>query len=93
MSLVTLDVVAVLPAGLREQAISCGRKLSELMAQCQHHSQFRLGEPFPGQESGGCEPHVSLFMLCVEDDEVPEVVETVARLAQSCEHSARAVNP
>ncbi len=82
MALVTLDVVLVLPGELREQAQRCNKDLSSLMAARQRSSHFRLGEPFPGGDGGVCEPHVSLFMLCVEDAEVPAVVDTVRRIAE-----------
>ncbi|MGH3827334.1 MAG: hypothetical protein ACRDQX_09200, partial [Pseudonocardiaceae bacterium] len=52
-------------------------------------SHFQLGKQFPGaggeHGAGGelCEPHVSLFMLAVDEVEVNEVVHVVERLAKT----------
>ncbi|MGH3898530.1 MAG: hypothetical protein ACRDTA_09795, partial [Pseudonocardiaceae bacterium] len=46
-------------------------------------SYFQLGKPFPGAEVEQCEPHVSLFMLTVDEGEVDEVIHVVERLAKT----------
>ncbi len=84
---VTLDVVLLLPWNVREQAISSSRALAARMASNGFPSHFRLGEPYDASASasasadGGCEPHVSLFMLAVAPSEVPDVVEAVHGVA------------
>ncbi len=80
---VTLDVVLVLPTSLREQAIVCSRYLSEQIEARGSSSHFQLGKPFPGAEVEHCEPHVSLFMLTVDEGEVNEVSHGVERLAKT----------
>jgi hypothetical protein len=84
MALITLDVVLVMPPILREQAITCSKLLSRQMRERGSDSYFQLGEPFPGEGGGGdCEPHVSLFMLTVDENEVSEVMRAVERLARA----------
>ncbi|MDX1888054.1 hypothetical protein [Mycolicibacterium sp. 050158] len=80
MTLVTLDVVLVLPDSLRSLAVHCSNHLADAMAD-HGGACFRLGDAFPGQADGPCEPHVSLFMLAVEDAEVDEVAAAVAGVA------------
>jgi hypothetical protein len=46
-------------------------------------SYFQLGKPFPGQGAEHCEPHVSLFMLTVDEEEVNGVVHVVEQLAKT----------
>ncbi|WP_322762117.1 hypothetical protein [Frankia sp. Cr2] len=78
---VTLDVVLLLPRNVREQAISSSRALAARMASNGFPSHFRLGEPYDAEADGGCEPHVSLFMLAVAPSEVPDVVDAVREVA------------
>ncbi|MGH7882145.1 MAG: hypothetical protein ACREN8_04475 [Candidatus Dormibacteraceae bacterium] len=81
MALVTLDIVLLLPNDLRQQAVQCSKGLNLQMSAQKSPSHFCLGKPFPGRNSGFCEPHVSLFMLCVDESETPAVVDTVRRTA------------
>jgi hypothetical protein len=80
MTLVTLDVVLVLPPALRRLAVDCSNRLADLMG-ADGGACFRLGEEFPGRDDGPCEPHVSLFMMAVEEGEVPGVIAALARVA------------
>ena len=80
MTLVTLDVVLVLPPPLRDLAIHHSNGLAELM-DVDGGACFRLGTDFPGRRGGPCEPHVSLFMMAVADDEVDDVAVAVAGAA------------
>jgi hypothetical protein len=81
MTLLSLDIVLAMPETLRAQAIACSKLASEKMGAGGSGSHFRLGEPFPGQDGGRCEPHISLFMLAVDELEVNEVTHAVGRLA------------
>lgn len=69
-----------MPQSLRGHAIACSELVAEKMRAAGVASHFQLGRPFPG-EGGDCEPHVSLFMLAVDDAEVNGVVRVVERLA------------
>ncbi|MGF7236304.1 MAG: hypothetical protein ACQSGP_15265 [Frankia sp.] len=79
--LITLDVVLLLPADARVTAVASSRELARRMTAGGSRSHFLLGEPFPGPEGGCCEPHVSLFMLCVTPAEVAGVVDQVRSVA------------
>ncbi len=82
--LVTLDVVLLLPPRLRERCVAASHLLAARLAADGTPSWFRLDEPFPGIGArGGCEPHVSLFMLAVETDQTGRVVDAVRALARS----------
>lgn len=83
MTSITLDIVLVLPASLRRQAISCSKFLSGQMEAGGSSSHFQLGKPFPSAGVEHCEPHVSLFMLTVGEREVNEVADVVERLAKT----------
>lgn len=83
MTLVTLDVVFVLPRPLRQLAVTCSNQLADAM-EAHGGACFRLGADFPGQSDGPCEPHVSIFMMAVEDYEVPEVGAALAEAARTC---------
>lgn len=78
MTLVTLDVVLVLPTSVRKLAIRSSRDLADLMDENDSGACFRLGEHFPGQHDGPCEPHISMFMMAVEDHEIGEVAAALA---------------
>lgn len=73
-TVITLDVVLLLPAALRARAIASSDVLSRRMAADGHSSHFRLGKAYQGIGSE-CEPHVSLFMLAVTEAEVRGVVD------------------
>lgn len=83
MTPITLDVVLVLPEGLRRQAIACSEFLSGQMEAGGPSSHFQLGKPFPGAGVEDCEPHVSLFMLTVDEGEINGVTHAVERLAKT----------
>lgn len=83
MTLVTLDVVFVLPRRLRQLAVTCSNQLADEM-EAPGGAAFRLGANFPGQSDGPCEPHVSMFMMAVEDREVDEVGAALAEAVRAC---------
>jgi hypothetical protein len=83
MTLVPLDIALVLPENLRRQAIACSELVSGNMAAGGSASYFQLGKPFPGDGAEHCEPHVSLFMLAVDEAEVGDVVRVVKQLAET----------
>lgn len=78
-----LDVVAVLPAELHARSLLLSTELADRMAaNGDNRSHFRLGQPF--DHSGGpCEPHVSVFMLTVDDAEIDDVVQATRAAAAS----------
>lgn len=83
MTLIPVDIVLVMPEVLSMQAIACSELASEKMRAGGSASYFQLGKPFPGGSGEYCEPHVSLFMLTVDEAEVNEVTHVVERLAQT----------
>jgi hypothetical protein len=83
MTLVTLDVVFVMPPTIRRQALACSEFLCRKMKIGGSPSHFQLGKPFSGKGAGECEPHVSLFMLAVDESEVTEVTHVVELLAKT----------
>jgi len=83
MTPVTLDVVLVMPEALRRQAVACSEFLSAQAAAGGSSSHFQLGKPFPGEYGEHCEPHVSLFMLTVDEAEVGEVTYVIEQLAKT----------
>jgi hypothetical protein len=83
MAPVTVDVVLLLPDGIRERACSLSRSLAARMAEQGSRSHFRLGDPYPGLPGGACEPHFSLFMLRIDDTEIGPVLDAVAAVATS----------
>ena len=75
MTLFTIDIVLRLPGSLREVALSDSARLVERMRKQGHLSTFQLGYPRVADPHGGiCEPHVSLFMLAVEEAEIAPVL-------------------
>ena len=74
---VTLDVVLVLPARLRALTVQSSVAQGAAMDERGTRACFRLGDAFPGIDGVAGqwpgEPHVSLFMMCVDDPEVAEV--------------------
>ncbi|BBZ27578.1 hypothetical protein MMAD_18730 [Mycolicibacterium madagascariense] len=82
MTLVTLDAVLILPPPLRRLAVDHSSRLADAM-EAHGGACFRLGADFPDRVDGPCEPHVSLFMMAVEDHEVPKVARAVAEAAQT----------
>jgi hypothetical protein len=83
MTLVPLDIVLVLPENLRGQAITCSKIVCGNMEKGGSASYFQLGQPYPGHREERCEPHVSLFMLAVDEMEVDEVTYSVEQLAKT----------
>jgi hypothetical protein len=82
MPLVPLDIALIMPERLRMQAVACSGLVSEKMRAGGSASHFQLGRPFPGEGGEHCEPHVSLFMLTVDEAEVSDVARVVERLAE-----------
>jgi len=60
----------------------CSEFLSERMG-AGTSSHFQLGKPFPGQGAEHCEPHVSLFMLTVDEEEINGVTCAMEQLART----------
>lgn len=83
MKTVDLDVVLLLPETARRKAVECSRLLSGQLAAAGSSSCFELGKPFPGAGGEHCEPHVSLFMLTVDEVEVGDVTDVVEQLAKT----------
>lgn len=83
MTVVPVDIVLLMPKNVRTLAASCSGLVSERMEAAGTASHFQLGEPFPGRGGECCEPHVSLFMLAVDEVEVNEVVNVVERMAKT----------
>lgn len=83
MTLVPLDIVLMLPETLRTRAIAYSELVSGKMAAEGSASFFQLGEQFPGEGGEPCEPHVSLFMLAVDEAEVDGVTRVVENLAKT----------
>ena len=83
MASITVDIALGLPDHLRAQVVSMSRQLADRLTHTGHASAFRLGEPHPdGPGSGPCEPHVSLFMLQVDEVDLDEVRHAVATVAE-----------
>ena len=79
MTSVTIDIVAVLPRSVRELACTSGFRLGRRMREMGGRSCFQLGEPLPGRpDEGVCEPHVSMFMLRVDESEIDSILDRVA---------------
>jgi hypothetical protein len=60
--------------------LSSSQFLAERMRQQEHPSHFRLGESLSG-DGGVCDPHVSLFMLPLEEPEINAAVQAVRSAA------------
>ncbi|WP_185976294.1 hypothetical protein [Mycolicibacterium sp. 018/SC-01/001] len=80
--MITADIVLILPPPLRELAVAISNLLADAMSEI-GGAAFRLGEQFPGRFDGPCEPHISLFMMAIDDSEVPEVAAAVADAART----------
>ena len=85
MDSITVDIALGLPDQLRAQAVSMSALLAARLAEAGRASAFRLGEPHPRGRpgSGPCEPHVSLFMLQVDEADLDEVRHAVATVAEA----------
>ena len=81
MAVEVLDIVALLPARLHRTALALSARLADRMAAQRFPSHFRLGAPFGPGPGGPCEPHVSIFMLAVDDGDIDDVVRVTRRLA------------
>ncbi|ONI84471.1 hypothetical protein ALI144C_15085 [Actinosynnema sp. ALI-1.44] len=79
MTLVVLDVVVVLTPDLRRDALVLGDLLIRRMRENGCAAHFRLGRPYGA--TGPCEPHVSIFMLTVDDQETADVVSAIRSVA------------
>lgn len=82
LSVITLDVVLILPPPLRELAVATSNALARAMSDA-GGAAFRLGDEFPGRAEGPCEPHISLFMMAVDACEAPDVAAAVADAARA----------
>jgi hypothetical protein len=82
--MVVLDIVLLLPDKLRAQAVSLSARLSSGMRDLGHGSHFLLGEPYPHSHNGvgPCEPHVSIFMLAVQEPDLPAVMSATSSVAR-----------
>lgn len=81
MAVEVLDIVALLPAQLHRAALALSDQLADRMAAQRFPSHFRLGAPFGSGSGGPCEPHVSIFMLAVDDGDIDDVVRVTRSLA------------
>jgi hypothetical protein len=81
MALVVLDVVVVLTRELHRDALVLSDQLADRMQERGCSSHFRLGRPFGSDTDGLCEPHVSIFMLAADEDEIGDVVQVTRSLA------------
>jgi hypothetical protein len=82
MSSVTIDIALALPPQLRQRALLSSALLARRMRSLAQPSAFQLGHPFPATgDADACEPHVSLFMLQVDESEIGEVLLAVERVA------------
>ena len=80
----TIDIVTLLPGPVRERAVALGADLCDRMLAAGVEPAFTLGSPFPGAGPDEvCEPHVSLFMLEVATDDLPEVTAALADVART----------
>jgi hypothetical protein len=74
--LLTVDVVLLLPDRLRGPAVRASALLADRLRAAAHPSAFHLDEPFAGdfagrtEQDGVCEPHVSLFMLRLNERDI-----------------------
>jgi hypothetical protein len=76
----TVDIALRLPDSLHEQAIAVSFLLAERMNELGHPSVFRLGQPISADD-GICHPHVSLFMLRLDADEISPLLSAIDALA------------
>jgi hypothetical protein len=84
MAQLVLDVVVLLPVEQRSWALDISARLDKDMRSQACASHFRLGEPYTGRDGGPCEPHVSLFMLAVDEDEVVDVLRATEKASWGC---------
>jgi hypothetical protein len=79
---IAIDIALTLPPELRCRALESSALLTRRMSSLAHPSAFQLGRPFPAHEDAqACEPHVSLFMLQVDESEIGEVLRGVEGVA------------
>nr|WP_042195211.1 hypothetical protein [Kibdelosporangium sp. MJ126-NF4]CEL21797.1 hypothetical protein [Kibdelosporangium sp. MJ126-NF4]CTQ92577.1 hypothetical protein [Kibdelosporangium sp. MJ126-NF4] len=79
MTLVVLDVVVVLTPEMHRNALALGDRLIGRMRAHGCAAHFRLGQPYGA--GGPCEPHVSIFMLAVAENETADVVAAIRAAA------------
>jgi hypothetical protein len=82
MPFLTIDVALLLPSRLRATAVAAGELLADRMADRGQASAFRLDQPFPGLAGGICEPHVSLFMLRLEEPRIGLLLDALDPVAK-----------
>jgi hypothetical protein len=83
MTLVPLDIAVVFPENLRRHAIAASLLVSGKMREGGSASHFQLGQLYQNDGQGCCEPHISLFMLAVDEMEVNDVTYSVEQLAKT----------
>lgn len=83
MKSIDLDIALVLPESMRRQAVACSEFLATQIAAAGSSSHFQLGKPLADNCHENCEPHVSLFMLTVDNPEIVGVVRTVGQIAKT----------
>lgn len=82
MTSLVLDVVLLPSPRVSWRAVELSSHLARGMALAGNPSHFRLGEPLVETNGASvCIPHVSLFMLAVDEREVSEVNSVLHRLA------------
>lgn len=83
MALTTLDVIMLLPPELERMANGWSDRLAAEMAAAGHPSAVRLGRrrPGAGPAEGISRAHVSIAMTALDEDEVPQLVGAVRRVA------------
>jgi hypothetical protein len=79
---IAIDIALALPPALRCRALESSALLTSRMSSLAHPSAFQLGRPFPAHEdTRACEPHVSLFMLQIDESEIGQVLRAVEGVA------------
>jgi hypothetical protein len=79
MPLVVVDVAIPLPETLHTQAVALSGAAADELERRGSGSFFRLGAPHVNHPADGrCEPHVSLYMLEVEQSRIPEMLRVLA---------------
>ncbi|MGA8117472.1 MAG: hypothetical protein WCA46_27865 [Actinocatenispora sp.] len=73
---VTIDVAVELPPVLAARAVALNQAFAQRLSARSSRTAFTFED--------GCVPHVSLFMLAVEEDEVGSVLAALAPVAELC---------
>jgi hypothetical protein len=79
---ITIDIALTLPPARRRRAVLSSALMARRMSSAARTSAFQLGSPLPATgDSRACEPHVSLFMLQIDESEIGEVLAAVQAVA------------